>query len=461
MKQATLRAGAARVDLTPPMGTQIAGDIGRHRPAEWVMDPIYGRALMLEHGGRKACVLSLDLLAISQPWVEEIRRRAAQELGLAPEAVMCHVVQNHAAPALGHLMVSDGCTLVPEGYDWLRGGDDRYHPMAVERVLEAMHKANDALDPVRMGLARGVDGRVAFNRRFVMRDGTAEMNPRSRLLDVLHREGPIDPEVGVALFATESLHTVAALLHHTCHPVHGYPKRYISAGWPGAWCDEMQRRTGLDSVPMVVNGCCGNVHHADILNPDHVDDFRRMGRLLAETAGQALERATFEDVDTLDCRSRKIMIPLRRLEPELIEAAREMLRQHPTPLRRSNEPTAVEWDWCYALANADLAEYVKRTPEFEYEIQVFRIGSLALVALTGELFVEGQLRIKMASPAPYTFVAHMSNGYVGYIPTPEAMRRGGYETRTCYSSKLAPEALDRIASETGRLLNETFDDRSA
>jgi len=28
-----LRAGAAQVDITPEKGIQIAGDIGRHRPA--------------------------------------------------------------------------------------------------------------------------------------------------------------------------------------------------------------------------------------------------------------------------------------------------------------------------------------------------------------------------------------------------------------------------------------------
>ena len=79
------------------------------------------------------------------------------------------------------------------------------------------------------------------------------------------------------------------------------------------------------------------------------------------------------------------------------------------------------------------------------------------MALTGEPFVEGQLRLKMHSPAPFTFVAHMSNGYVGYIPTPEALARGGYETRTAYWSKLAPEALDTIVDEAGQLLRETFD----
>ena len=451
----SLRAGAAQVDLTPPLGTQIAGDIGRYRPAEWIMDPIYAKALVLECGGKKLCILSLDLLAICRPWVEEIRRGAA-ELGYEPEAVMCHVVQNHAAPSLGHLMVSDECDMVPPELDWLCGGDDRYHPMAVECILEAIRLADERLEPVRMAVGRAMDGRVAFNRRFVMRDGTAEMNPRARLDEVLYREGPIDPEVGVAWFTTPDLRTVAALLHHTCHPVHGYPKRYISAGWPGAWSNEMRRFLDPDCVPLVINGCCGNVHHADILNPDHVDDFHRMGRLLAQSTRKAMETAWCRGVDRIDWATRHVAIPLRTLAPEVVRDARERLRQHPEPEWVDETHTVVTRAWWYAVSNVDLAEYTKRHPTFDYEIQAFRIGDVALVALTGELFVQGQLRLKVESPQPFTFVAHMSNAYVGYIPTPEAIGRGGYESNPWWSSKLAPEALDTIVNESVGLLDDLF-----
>ena len=85
-----------------------------------------------------------------------------------------------------------------------------------------------------------------------------------------------------------------------------------------------------------------------------------------------------------------------------------------------------------------------------------QIGEIALLALTGEPFVEGQLRIKLGSPAPYTFVAHMSNGYVGYIPTSEAIKRGGYETDTSHWSKLAPQALDMIVEESVAVLDELY-----
>ena len=93
---------------------------------------------------------------------------------------------------------------------------------------------------------------------------------------------------------------------------------------------------------------------------------------------------------------------------------------------------------------------------FDYRLQAFRIGNFALLALMGEPFVEGQLHIKIGSPAERTFIAHMSHGYVGYIPTPEAIERGGYETWTSNGSKLVPEALDMIVDGAVSLISSLF-----
>ena len=74
----------------------------------------------------------------------------------------------------------------------------------------------------------------------------------------------------------------------------------------------------------------------------------------------------------------------------------------------------------------------------------------------GEPFVEGQLSLKVRSPAARTFVAHMSNGYVGYVPTRHALERGGFETWTSNGSKLVPEALDMIVDNSVSVLEGLF-----
>jgi len=452
----TLRAGAAAVDITPAMGTQIDGSIGIRRPAEQVVDPIFARALVMESGGRKVCVLSLDLLAATRPLCDELRAHVAERIGTTPDAVMVHVTQNHAAPSLGHLMCDEENDIFVGELEWMRGSDKSYFPVAVSGALEAAVRADAALRPVRVGVERGIDGRCAFNRRYVLRDGRAEMGHGGDVRNVLHREGPIDPEVGVACFQTESLKPVALLLHHTCHPVHAYPKRYITADWPGAWCSAMRRACGEATVPLVLNGCCGNIAHHDLLTPGHRSTSEGMGAMLAETARAALERIRYaEDADTtVDWLARMVSIPYRDLSPERLAEARKALQEQPHPPPSPTKPGFFDWDWIYHVGVLDVARLKERTGRFEYEIQAFRIGDLALVALVGEPFVQGQLRIKLESPFPFTFVAHMCNAYVGYLPTPEAIERGGYETRLGWGSKLAPEALDMVADATVALLKD-------
>jgi hypothetical protein len=451
-----LFAGAAMADITPALGIQIAGDIGRYRPVEEIREPLFARVLVLESGGRKVCWLSLDILAIDRHWADEIRRQIAERHGIEFDAVMVHVVQNHAAPAVGHFFVweRDELNLFPREHPWLLGGDDRYNPVVVAGVLKAVDGAMAALQPVQVRIGRGVDGRVAFNRRFVLRDGTAQTHGGLCDPKVLHTEGPIDPEVGVMLFAAENGKIIAAVLHHTCHPVHGYPQRWVSAGWPGAWCDGVRELCGPACVPLVVNGFCGNIHHCNHLDPDYKDDYREMGRKLTETAARVFKSLQPLENPTLDWRTAWLKIPMRCPTDEQLAKDRQLLRAHPAPLwKKGEENIAVEWEWVYAATRLDVELHYRRNPNFDYYLQVFRLGELALLAVPGEPFVEEQLRLKLESPFPWTWMAHMSNMYVGYIPTPRAFQRGGYETRPGAGSKLAVEALGLIGDASLRVLN--------
>jgi len=454
-QESQLCAGAARLDITPEMGIQLAGDIGRKRPVEEIRERLYANALAVEYGGERLCVLSVDLLAMSCAWSDRIRQGAAERYGLRPEAIMVHVVQNHAAPSLGHLfLVDDQKTLFPPEYPWLMGGDGRYKEPTVASCIEAIGHAVGNLEPVTLAAGHGVDGRVAFNRRFVMRDGTTRCHPAWCDPNILHVEGPTDPEVAVATFTNAEGKVIATLLHHTCHPCHGYPHRFVIGDWPGAWVDSMRGHWGTGCVPLAINGCCGNIHHVDHTNPRPLRDHQRMAAMLAETTVQVLGRMQSVAVARIGLRRSVLELPLRELSADQIAEAERLLAKHPEPMWNDESRTSVAWDWVYAVTVLDLNDARRGNPVFPYEIQVFRIGDLSLVALMGEPFVEGQLEIKRAAPTRHTLVAHFCNGYAGYVPTRRAFAGGGYETRTGAGSKLPVEALERIVETASSLLNQ-------
>lgn len=457
-----LRAGAAQVDITPEAGIHIAGTVHMYRPAAFVLDPIYAKALFLEsrqpgQPERRICIVSLDIVIITDRYVRQIRSFVAEKFGLDPDAVLVHAVQNHTGPALGHFMIRDEEHAIPSEWSWVRGGDDRYHPYALERIYRCIEEAHAHLELVQLGVGSGIEGRVAFNRRMVMRNGSVSMPGGGSRIDPASRylEGPIDPELGVLCLRENSLRFSAMLLSYTCHPVNVFPKPIISADWPGALADELRETYGPHCVPLVLNGACGNINPWDPYDPHYERDHQRMGALLAGTARKIVETLSFSDDVALDWRSKHLQLPLREPDPAELAEAQALLREHPTPNWTDEQHRQVDPRWVYAKALVEHQALVERGAGWDYEIQVLRIGPAALVGLPGEPFVEGGLRIKLASPTFPTYVVHNTN-YAAYLPTREAFQRGGYETKAGLISKFAPEALDLVVDAASHLLQEIF-----
>ncbi|MEM3387829.1 MAG: hypothetical protein QXI42_10170 [Thermoproteota archaeon] len=174
---------------------------------------------------------------------------------------------------------------------------------------------------------------------------------------------------------------------------------------------------------------------------------------MAETAKKVVEKMVFKEEAVLEWKSKVLKIPVRKVDDRKLEEAGRILKKHPEPVWIDSEHTRVDGKWYDAALLWSMHLLRQREPELEYEIQVFRIGNATFVSLPGEPFVEGGLRIKMASPACATYIVHGTNQYVGYIPTAEAFKRGGHEVKW---SRLVPEALDMIVEAAVDLLKEVF-----
>ncbi len=113
----------------------------------------------------------------------------------------------------------------------------------------------------------------------------------------------------------------------------------------------------------------------------------------------------------------------------------------------------VERGW-YRWSLDRLKTYHSRSDHETAEIQVVRIGDTVFGAAPAEYFCQHSLRIKEQSPAKQTFVVSLANGWLGYIPHREAFERiGGHESTWCISSKMEPEAGDRMADAVLHLIS--------
>ena len=457
-----IMAGAAQVDITPQVGVHLAGSWGVYRPAKLIHDPLHAKALVFESGGKRICLLTLDVTIITEKYTEMIRQAASERLGFDPDSVMVHATQTHSAPPVGHFMVDDDFEGIPPELEYLRGGNDEYAEWAVERAVRAIGIALAVLKPVDLGYGRGIEGRVAFNRRAVKRDGTVGM-PGPKWEEPLgptwisHIEGPIDPELGVLAVRTEDLRLPALLVNYACHPVHWFTKHTIvSADWPGSLSAEIMRAHGRGCVPIIVNGACGNINPWPPFDPEYKNDCDAMGRTLASTTEKIMETLEYTNQAAVGFKRRHIGIPLRQLKDSELDWAKGVLEADPTPKWADEEHTRVEDEWMMAASVYSVHLMRQRNDHLPYEIQVLRVGDAAIVGLPGEPFVELQLAIKAASPARFTHVAHCTTHYTGYIPTAEAFARGGHEATTRYWAKLVPEAAETIIKGAVDLMREVF-----
>ena len=491
-----VNAGFAAVDITPKMGAHLAGSgAGLHRPAQTVLDRLYARAAVFKNQETTLCVLELDVTLISSEYAERIASGVMKALDVPRECVMVMGTQTHSAPMLGYCSIDEDFPLdIPADREYIKGGEREYSDFAAEQAIKAATEAAAKMRPLRMQFARGMKRDLAFNRRVISRittgaDGDDALSYKNGLtlekgkitmpfpVDnmalrnpagpdyISHVEGPIDDEVVVGCFIDEHMQIESLLLNFTCHPVNAFCNDStfyaVSADWCGAWAGLAKETLNAKTLPLVINGCCGNTNPIDPYKPDMVLSPKEMGEKLAELTGTMVHRMRFDGGEDVKLSASLAWLPLdyRTISKERKKEVEDILGEHPEcpKYQASGELDA---DWFVAASTRSVELMQKREPKFMYPVQVFRIGDLAIVALAGEPFSEGQLDLKLRSPAALTVVGHMANKYVGYIPIAAGCERGGLEAhpKVTYWSKLAPDSLEKIVDKSLELLQKLYRD---
>src|SRR4029077_16687138 len=79
-----LHAGAAKIEIPPPVGMPLWGYANRHdAPSTGVLDPLFARALVLSVGKERLALVSLDLgRPPTRTIVASIRKRVQKDAGI-------------------------------------------------------------------------------------------------------------------------------------------------------------------------------------------------------------------------------------------------------------------------------------------------------------------------------------------------------------------------------------------
>lgn len=428
----TLRAGAAILDITPPVGVLMDGYGGRSQGSLGVLDPLFARVLVLDDGENACAIVGCDLLGMHPQITSSIRKQVAAATSIPPEAILIAATHNHAGPY------------------GLRSGlfgtlNEELAAHLVSKVSSAVIEAYEGRRPAALKSGSAHLDTVSQNRR----DPEWPIDPLLRILVLDGEDGPI-----------------ANLINFACHAtVMTGENLMLSAEFPGQACALVQRETGAPAV--YLNGACGDVNPVWV-RQDY-ENVKRVGRIIG---GQALR--TIGELRTLGHGQRAHNIrwdeftekpsPGRIIEPRI----RSALLEVDVPLRTfRNDSEYSSWiaplqsradalaagsdqrrDVMAQLTRAQserwAAAWSRRQPagaSHRTEVQAISLGSgLAISALPGEFFVETGAAIRSSFDGDL-IVACYANDYVGYVVPEDAYEQGGYEPGVTFCAQGAEAAI--------------------
>ena len=96
---ATLKAGAAQTNVTPPLGAYLAGSL-KARHATEVHDELHAKALVLDDGATQLAFVICDVICIPREVCDAAKALIAERAGIPGERVLIAGTHTHSAPAM-------------------------------------------------------------------------------------------------------------------------------------------------------------------------------------------------------------------------------------------------------------------------------------------------------------------------------------------------------------------------
>ncbi len=401
-KKDILRAGAAKIDITPEKPVKMAGYAGRKALSEGVHDPLSARVVIFENNGKRLVLVSTDLLGFYNKTAEPLRKTILNEFKLKPSELFLSAIHTHAGPSLT--------------IDKKKGHPNNleYTENLKSKLIKVIRSAFDNVGEVRTGIGVGYSP-VGANRRELKINSAGE----SSIQLGRNPYGPTDKEVLVMKVAKPDGAVVAALFDYATHATClGGRNLNISGDVLGLAEQFVEKILGKSIITPAFAGASGNIDPwfrvlpSFNTEPGWIPEPVLLGTLLGEEVVHV-----FRDINKV--------------------SAGGEIKTSFTTLKLPGKPRGE-------------VSIKKDSPPAALNITAARIGDTAFVGIGCEVLTEIGRAIKDASPCRHTFVITHCNGAAGYLVPEHLYIEGGYEVR---SSSFAPQAAALVVKEAVRMLH--------
>ena len=263
-----MKAGFCEKDITPKIGMEKPGNYGKNYVTK-IHDPLKVRAVVIDDGKEKVALVGIDSLVIqSANAVAEIRKKTRELCGIKESNIMIAASHTHnGGPFFGFLPLdyADAPALVKNliiNHSTI--ANPAYYNKVVEQVVKAIFEANRRREEVLLSAGSGFEDKVAFNRRFKMKQGKIYTHPGKCNPDIIKPAGPIDPKVGVLGAWNKKGKLLGCVVNYACHGTTMYEG--VSADWIYFMEKTIQGVYGKRANVVFLNGACGDITQVNNLS---------------------------------------------------------------------------------------------------------------------------------------------------------------------------------------------------
>ncbi len=401
-----LRAGAAKVDVTPSPGELPKNSLG-------VLDRLYARAIVLESGASTAALVTVDAGGVPTPVWDAVTRQVEAELKIPVANVLLTATHTHSA-----------------------GG--QRGPDYVQKIVESVRMARQRLAPARVGYGTGVSY-INVNRQIV--------DPKTgRWWEGPNYDGPSDKTVAVLTFETVTGEPIAVYYNYAVHAVIAGQLDQVSGDIPGAASRYVEESFDDKVVALWSSGAAGDQNPIYFqqtydLREIRIKDYAARGIDISNAmppGGEGLDRKNPAVARLMNQQRQMVASMGQFLGEEVLHVMRGTARTTTAvPLYGSFTTVSCPGRERTNQGRAGFEGTYKDAAPVEIRLGLLRLGDVMIGAVNAEVFNPIAQRLKQESPYKATMMATLTNGSArsGYIPDDESFGKYTFEV---LSSRLKP-----------------------
>lgn len=402
-----MKAGFARINISPPVGTNMMGWQSRDQDhgCEKIHDDLFTRALYLQNKKEEVLIIGFDLIFFTRSGTDRYKGAIGRKIDLSPRQILFNTSHTHAGPATA--LWGQGSYDAPPDPCYL----DKIERAVVEAACNAKASAREVT------VWGGVTTSDLPISRRLIKNGVAQFLPNPK--------GVIYPELPVCVFKDVEGKPVSLLFAVACHPsmFGGFE---ISAEYPGVAMQIIDEHLGND-VSLFLQGAGGDSKPRVTVVDESWgkagwEDVVKAGRMVAEPV-------------TNLCQNN-----LRQFEPSLKSMSVEMewpLSQIPSRdefRKMAGDSTLGACQRGWAAINLKILErgeaLSSAVPISAHGIQVAK--GIRMLGLEGEMVAGLGHIIRENYTRGISFALGYTDGAQLYLPTESMLDEGGYEVSSYY-----------------------------